>query len=66
LQAAGFEVVNLFTEVIPGYGTDARMRDFLERNQYSAAFRGEQLYAIVRKRAVLPTIRYPHFLYEGC
>ncbi len=66
LQAAGFEVVNLFTEVIPGYGTDVRMKDFLERNQYSAAFRGEQLHAIARKHAALPTIRYPHFLYEGC
>jgi hypothetical protein len=65
VEAAGFEVDNLFTEVIPGYGTESRMRDFLERNGYSAAFRGEQIYCIARKRAGRATVRYPHFLYEG-
>jgi SAM-dependent methyltransferase len=65
VESAGFEVENLFTEVIPGYDTEARMKDFLERNGYSAAFRGEQLYCIARKRSNRPMVRYPGFLYEG-
>ncbi len=63
--AAGFEVVSLFTEVIPGYGTETWVRDFLARNGYSDAFRGEQMYCIARKRGNLPVTRYPQFLYEG-
>jgi SAM-dependent methyltransferase len=65
VESAGFEIENLFTEVIPGYGTEERMRGLLERNGYSSAFRGEQIYLIARKRAALPVIRYPKFLYEG-
>jgi SAM-dependent methyltransferase len=65
VESAGFEVEKLFTEVIPGYGTDVRMKSFLERNSYSTAHRGEQLYCIARKRAGRTLIRYPQFLYEG-
>jgi len=65
VESAGFEVENLFSEVIPGYGTESWVRDFLERNGFSSAFRGEQLYVIARKRAGKKTIRYPGFLYEG-
>jgi SAM-dependent methyltransferase len=65
VESAGFEVVNLFTEVIPGYGTDTWVKEFLERNGYSSAFRGEQMYVIARKRSALPIMRYPKFLYEG-
>jgi SAM-dependent methyltransferase len=65
LESAGYEVENLFTEVIPGYGTDTWVKDFLERNGFSSAFRGEQMYALARKRADLPIVRYPKFLYEG-
>lgn len=65
VESAGFEVENLFTETIPGYGTEDRMRDFLTRNNYTAAFRGEQMYCIARKRSALPVTRYPKFLYEG-
>jgi SAM-dependent methyltransferase len=65
IESAGFEVENLFTEVIPGYGTDKWVKEFLERNGYSSAFRGEQMYAIARKRSTLPVVRYPRFLYEG-
>lgn len=65
VESAGFEVEKLFTEVIPGYGTDVRMKSFLERNNYSTAHRGEQLYCIARKRAGRTVIRYPQFLYEG-
>jgi SAM-dependent methyltransferase len=66
VESAGFEVENLFTEVIPGYGTDTWVKDFLERNGYSSAFRGEQMYVLARKRAGKPVVRYPGFLYEGC
>ena len=65
IESAGFEVENLFTEVIPGYGTEERMRDFLTRNSYSPEFRGEQMYCVARKRSNLPVVRYPRFLYEG-
>lgn len=66
VESAGYEVENLFSEVIPGYGTESWVRDFLERNGFSSAFRGEQLYVIARKRAGRKIVRYPRFLYEGC
>lgn len=64
IESAGFEVENLFTEVIHDYGCDTWVKDFLERNGYSSAFRGEQMYCIARKRSALPVTRYPRFLYE--
>jgi SAM-dependent methyltransferase len=66
VESAGFDVENLFSEVIPGYGTDLWVKDFLERNKYSSALRGEQLYCIAKKRGERKVVRYPHFLYEGC
>jgi SAM-dependent methyltransferase len=66
VEAAGFEIENLFTEVIAGYNCDLWVKDFLERNQYSSALRGEQLYCIAKKRGGRKVIRYPHFLYDGC
>ncbi len=66
VESAGFEVERLFTEVIAGYNTDLWVKDFLERNNYSAALRGEQLYCIARKRSGRKVVRYPHFLYDGC
>jgi len=65
IEAAGFEIDNLFTETIPGYGTEAWVKSFLHRNGYSTAFRGEQMYCLARKRAALPVTRYPGFLYDG-
>ena len=65
VECAGFEVLNLFTEVIPGYGTEERMRSFLARNNYATTFRGEQIYLIARKVAGAEITRYPGFLYEG-
>jgi SAM-dependent methyltransferase len=65
VESAAFEVENLFTEVIPGYGTDTWVKMFLERNGYSAAMRGEQLYCLARKRGGKRIVRYPKFLYEG-
>ena len=66
VDSAGFEVESLFTEVIPGYGTDLWVKDFLERNQYPVALRGEQMYCIAKKRGGRKVVRYPHFLYDGC
>ena len=65
IESAGFEVANLFTEVIPGYGTEPWVRAFLTRNGFSPAFRGEQMYVIARKRGSRPVVRYPKFLYQG-
>ena len=65
VESAGFEVEKLFTEVIPGYGSHLWVRDFLERNRYPTALRGEQMYCIARKRSGRKVVRYPHFLYEG-
>lgn len=66
VTCAGFEVEALFTEIIPGYNCDLWVKDFLERNKYSAALRGEQTYCLARKRRGAKITRYPHFLYEGC
>lgn len=65
VESAGFEIESLFTEVIPGYGTDTWVKMFLDRNGYSSAMRGEQIYCLARKRAIRRVIRYPKFLYEG-
>jgi SAM-dependent methyltransferase len=66
VESAGFEVENLFTETIPGYGTDLWVKDFLERNKYPVGLRGEQMYCIAKKRSGRGVLRYPHFLYDGC
>jgi SAM-dependent methyltransferase len=65
VESAGFEVEKVFTEVIPGYGTESWVKMFLERNGYSSAMRGEQLYCLARKRSGRRVVRYPKFLYEG-
>ncbi len=65
-ESAGFEVEYLFTEGIAGYNSHVWVRHFLERNNYSPAYRGEQMYLVARKRAGKPIRRYPPFLYEGC
>jgi SAM-dependent methyltransferase len=64
VESAGFEIENLFTESIPGYGTDLWVPDFLKRNNYPTTLRGEQMYCIARKRSGRSINRYPKFLYE--
>ena len=66
VTCAGFEIESLFTEIIPGYDCDLWVKDFLTRNKYSTALRGEQTYCIARKRRGATITRYPHFLYDGC
>jgi hypothetical protein len=63
VESAGFEVENMFTEEILGHGDWGR--EFLRRNGFSTAFRGEQMYCIARKRGEKAVVRYPWFLYEG-
>ncbi len=64
VESAGFEVENLFTETIPGYGTHLWVKDFLEQHRYPTALRGEQMYCIARKRKGCEIHRYPKFLYD--
>ena len=65
VEAAGYEIENLFTEPIADYAHCLWAKEFLVRNGYSDAYRGEQLYVIAKKRSSLPVTRYPKFLYEG-
>jgi SAM-dependent methyltransferase len=64
VESAGFEVENLFTETIPGYGTHLWVKDFLERTGYTTALRGEQIYCLARRRTGREIRRYPKFLYD--
>jgi SAM-dependent methyltransferase len=66
LTCSGFEVESLITDVIPGYGTEERMRQFLTATGYPTDDRGEQMYAIARKRRPKSgqLQRYPKFLYD--
>jgi len=63
LEAAGYEIENLFTEPIAGLEMNRTMWNFLEDNGYNTALRGEQTYCVAVKRADLPVTRYPRFLY---
>jgi SAM-dependent methyltransferase len=65
LRAAGFEVAYLFSKVAPEYSSHRWVRRFLERNNATTMLRGEQLFALARKKSGLPIDRYPKFLYEG-
>jgi SAM-dependent methyltransferase len=64
VESAGFEVENLFTETIEGYGTHLWVKDFLEQHRYPTALRGEQIYCLARKRKGREIHRYPKFLYD--
>jgi len=64
LQAAGFEVVQLFTTFIREFATHLPLLNLLEANGYSTENRGEQSWCLARKRADLPVDRYPYFIYS--
>jgi hypothetical protein len=64
VESAGFDLVSLTTEVIPGYGTEKWVKEFLQRHSFTTDLRGEQMYCIARKRAGKPVTRYPRFLYD--
>lgn len=64
LEAAGFSIDCLFTEIAPGYQSHTWVESFLKKNGYPTELRGEQMYAIARKRAGAPVTRYPGFLYD--
>jgi len=64
LEAAGFEIVHLFTRTAPGYGAaHARIIPLLQLLGYPTELRGEQMFCVARKSAP-GTARYPSFLYE--
>jgi SAM-dependent methyltransferase len=65
VEAAGFAIEYLFTRKVEGYNSHLWVTNFLERNGYSAALRGEQMYCLAKKVAGAPVTRYPGFLYEG-
>jgi Methyltransferase domain len=64
VQAAGFEIEELFTEPIAEHSFYQPFRIFLEEDGCNPANRGEQSYCLARKRSSLPVTRYPVFLYE--
>lgn len=65
VEAAGFRIDYLFTRKIEGYNSHLWVTSFLERNGYSAALRGEQMYCLAHRVEDAPVVRYPGFLYEG-
>jgi len=64
VEAAGFEIEELFTEPIAGLEMNQPMWNFLEENGYNTSLRGEQTYCVAVKRRDLPVTRYPKFLYS--
>ncbi len=64
VEAAGFEIEELFTESIAGLEMNRPMWKFLEEHGYNTSLRGEQTYCVAVKRAGLPVTRYPVFLYS--
>lgn len=64
IESAGFDLISLTTEVIPGYGTEKWVKEFLERSGFSTTLRGEQMYCVAKKHAGKAIVRYPKFLYE--
>jgi SAM-dependent methyltransferase len=64
VEAAGFEVVSLFTERSGGFDPTPVI-SILETYGYPTNWRGEQMYCIARKRSGRPITRYPSFLYEA-
>jgi SAM-dependent methyltransferase len=63
VQAAGFEVVQLFTTFIDEFASHRPLLKFLEANGYDPENRGEQSWCVAVKRASLPVDRYPFFIY---
>jgi SAM-dependent methyltransferase len=65
LEAAGFEIEQLFTTTIEEYALHAEiLRPLLEANGYGTENRGEQTWCLAVKRDDLPIERYPSFLYS--
>jgi hypothetical protein len=64
VQAAGFEVVQLFTTFIGEFATHLPLLNLLEAHGYSTENRGEQSWCLARKRADLPVDRFPFFIYS--
>ena len=65
VQAAGFEIVQLFTTFIAEYSSHQPLLKLLAENGYSTENRGEQSWCLARKRADLAIDRYPYFIYSS-
>jgi SAM-dependent methyltransferase len=65
VQAAGFEIVYLFTKLAPGYNSHLWVRKILQRTNATQILRGEQMFLLAQKRPELKICRYPSFLYEN-
>jgi SAM-dependent methyltransferase len=62
-KAAGFEIEALFTTFIEEFASHRVLLNFLAVNGYETKNRGEQSWCLARKRASLPTDRFPSFIY---
>ena len=65
VQAAGFEVQQLFTTFVEEFSLHLPLLTLLEVNDYSTENRGEQSWCLAVKRGSLPVDRYPCFLYSA-
>ena len=64
LNAAGFSIDYLFTEIAPGYHANTWVHEYLSRHGFQNHLRGEQMYCVARKLEHASVIRYPTFLYD--
>jgi hypothetical protein len=64
VQAAGFEVSQLFTTHIAEFASHLPLLRLLAENGYSTELRGEQTWCVAVKRSALPIDRFPWFLYN--
>lgn len=61
--AAGFEIVMLSTEAIPGFENSRWAMELLRSQGFDTSLRGEQTYCLARRRTGLPRDRHPRWLY---
>jgi SAM-dependent methyltransferase len=64
VNAAGFEIIQLFTTFIEKYASHQPLLRLLAENGYSTENRGEQSWCLARKQPHLPVDRYPYFIYS--
>ncbi|MDQ6678745.1 MAG: class I SAM-dependent methyltransferase, partial [Acidobacteriota bacterium] len=64
LEAAGFEIVSLFTRNAPGYNSASWVTGLLQDLHQPTQFRGEQMFCLARKQTAPKLKRRPEFLYD--
>ena len=65
MVCGGFEVEWMFTERFDGVRNETWALDLMEQAGFETKLRGEQIYALARKKPGAPIERYPEFLYVG-